>query len=55
VTAGEWLAAKARYYFEDARRLAAMPDDLAGMSGEQWATVYRAVAAELSKCAEEAA
>lgn len=50
-----WLKAKRASYFEDARRLAAMgSEDIGGLTGEQWGVVYRAVADELGKCADEA-
>jgi hypothetical protein len=52
VTPTEWLAAKARSYHQDARRLE-RGGDIAGLTGEQWAAVYYAVSAELNKCAKE--
>lgn len=49
-----WLTERRRAYFEDARRLAEMGDEqIADMTAAQWAVVYRAVANELKKCAEE--
>ncbi|MER6974433.1 hypothetical protein ABT304_25465 [Nocardioides sp. NPDC000445] len=53
-----WLEAKAEKYVEDAQVfLSARSSDLqvGGLTGEQWATVYRAVAYELRECAREAA
>lgn len=50
----EWLTAKGRSYWADSRRLAAMGDEIIGdLTGDQWAIVYRAVAEELRKCADE--
>lgn len=50
----EWLAAKASSYGTDARRLARVSGEVTeGLTGEQWAIIYRAVAAELLKCAKE--
>lgn len=51
--AAEWLAAKSRSYWGDAARLERESGDIAGLAGEQWAIVYRAVSAELAKCAKE--
>ena len=53
-----WLEAKAEKYVEDAKVFtSARSSDLqvGGLTGEQWATVYRAVAHELRECAREAA
>lgn len=53
-----WLEAKAVKYVEDAEVFTnARSSDLqvGGLTGEQWATVYRAVAHELRECAREAA
>ncbi|MFD7072916.1 hypothetical protein ACFV9G_01795 [Nocardioides sp. NPDC059952] len=53
-----WLEAKAEKYVEDAKVFtSARTSDLqvGGLSGEQWATVYRAVAHELQECARECA
>ena len=53
-----WLEAKAAKYVEDAKVFtSARSSDLqvGGLTGEQWATVYRAVAHELRECAREAA
>lgn len=52
-----WLEAKADKYVEDAEVFTdARSSDLqvGGLTGEQWATVYRAVAHELRECAREA-
>ena len=54
MTAAEWLAETARSYHRDARSLATV-DEMAGLTGEQWAIVYRAVAEELNKCARAVA
>ncbi|WP_143033894.1 hypothetical protein [Nocardioides sp. YR527] len=53
-----WLEAKAEKYVEDAQVFTdARSSDLqvGGLTGEQWATVYKAVAHELRECAREAA
>lgn len=53
-----WLEAKAEKYVEDAQVFtSARTSELqvGGLTGEQWATVYRAVAHELRECAREAA
>ncbi|NGN94525.1 hypothetical protein G5C66_17500 [Nocardioides sp. KC13] len=53
-----WLEAKAKKYAEDAEVFtSARSRDLqvGGLTAEQWATVYRAVAYELRECAREAA
>ncbi|MFE6506661.1 hypothetical protein ACFVDI_04265 [Nocardioides sp. NPDC057767] len=53
-----WLEAKAEKYVDDALAFTtARTSDLqvGGLTGEQWATVYRAVAHELRECAREAA
>lgn len=56
MTGRAWLKAKRASYYQDARRLADMgTEDVGGLTGEQWAIVYRAVADELGKCAEEVA
>lgn len=48
-----WLAAKSRAYWDDAARLEREPVEAGGLTGEQWAMVYRTVSAELNKCAKE--
>lgn len=53
-----WLEAKAEKYDEDSKVFTeARTSDLqvGGLSGEQWATVYKAVAHELRECAREVA
>ena len=53
-----WLEARADKYVEDAKVFtSARSSDLqvGGLTGEQWATVYRAVAHELRECARESA
>ncbi|WP_109507314.1 hypothetical protein [Nocardioides speluncae] len=55
-SATDWLAAKQRSYFADARRLREMHEDDApsdDMTWEQWSIVYRTVADELAKCAAQ--
>lgn len=52
-----WLEAKADKYAEDAKVFTeARSSDIqvGGLTGEQWATVYKAVAHELRECAREA-
>lgn len=51
-----WLAATARAYHRSAGRLERMgaEADCGGLSGEQWAIVYRAIASELYRCAAAA-
>lgn len=46
------LKERARSYFRDARVIEEIPEEMNGLTGPQWAIVYRAVAAELNKCAE---
>lgn len=58
-TTAEWLAEKSKSYFRDAQAIEWTPSvaaDLAentGLTAEQWAIVYRAVASELRKCAAD--
>ena len=50
----DWLRAKRASYFTDSQRLARMGDEMVGdLPASQWAIVYRAVADELGKCADE--
>ena len=49
---GAWLAARSRAYHQDAQRLSRDGGDIDGMAAEDWAIVYRAVSAELNKCAK---
>ena len=53
MTAAVWLTATAREYHRSAGRLERMGKDAdsGGLTGEQWAIVYRAIASELHKCA----
>lgn len=51
MAAAGWLVARAASYHRDAQRLEREGGDIDGMTGEQWGIVYRAVSAELTKCA----
>lgn len=52
MAAAGWLAAKSRSYWEDAARLEREGGNIEGLTGKQWGIVYRAISAELNKCAE---
>lgn len=56
MSAQAWLREKADSYRQDADVLADLLTDREqgdGLTGQQWAIVYRAVAEELRKCAAE--
>lgn len=54
MSAADWLATKARSCYADARRLESC-EEMGGLTGRQWAIVYRAVAEELRNCGREVA
>lgn len=54
MTSAGWLEAKAREYHRSAANLERLGGVTAGIADEQWAIIYRAISAELYKCAREA-